>query len=118
MNERISQEDAEEILLGIISSIEEVKVTNGELGKLLKRCKKHKGDLFTYLQQEGMSPDNNPAERDLRAFAKKRRTSKDFKSIDVKKHLIEYLSLYLTCKVNGRDLNTIDIYYLRSFISS
>ena len=106
-DERISVEDAQAILTGLIASIREDGVTEDTLERLLKRCEKFMPSLFTYLQHEGMPPDNNLAERDLRKFAKQRKISNDFKSVDVTKHLVEYLSLYMTCKVNGRDFNQL-----------
>lgn len=106
-DERISAEDAQTILTGLIASIREDGVTEDSLEGLLKRCEKFLPSLFTYLQHEGMPPDNNLAERDLRKFAKQRKISNDFKSVTVTKHLVEYLSLYMTCNVNGRDFNQL-----------
>jgi hypothetical protein len=106
-NERISIENAQDILTGLIASIRDEGVTEDILNRLLNRCEKYMPSLFTYLQYEGMPPDNNLAERDLRKFAKQRKISNDFKSVDVTKHLVEYLSLYMTCKVNGRDFHLL-----------
>ena len=92
---------------GLIASIREEGVSDDDLERLLKRCEKFLPSLFTYLQHEGMPPDNNLAERDLQKFAKQRRASRNFKSIEVTKHLIEYLSLYMTCEVNGRDFHIL-----------
>ena len=107
VDERISVEDAQALLTGLITSIREEGVTDEDLERLLGRCEKFLPSLFTYLQQEGMPPDNNLAERNLRKFAKQRRASQDFKSIEVTKHLMEYLSLYMTCEVNGRDFHVL-----------
>jgi len=106
-DERISVEDAQGILMGLIASIRDEGVTEEILNRLLNRCEKYMPSLFTYLQYKGMPPDNNLAERDLRKFAKQRKVSNDFKSVEVTKHLIEYLSLYMTCKVNGRDFHLL-----------
>ncbi len=106
-DERISVEDAQGILTGLIASIRDEGVTEDTLNRLLNRCEKYMPSLFTYLQYEGMPPDNNLAERDLRKFAKQRKISNDFKSVEVTKHLVEYLSLYMTCKVNGRDFHLL-----------
>ena len=107
LDERIAVEDAQALLTGLIASIREEGVSDEDLERLLKRCEKFMPSLFTYLQHEGMPPDNNLAERDLRKFAKQRRVSQDFKSVEVTKHLIEYLSLYMTCQVNGRDFHVL-----------
>lgn len=106
-DERITIEDAQGILTGLIVSIRNEGVTEDTLERLLKRCEKYMPSLFTYLQYEGMPPDNNLAERDLRKFAKQRKVSNDFKSVIVTKHLVEYLSLYMTCHVNGRDFHIL-----------
>jgi len=106
-DKRISIEDAQGILTGLIASIRNEGVTEDTLDRLLNRCEKYMPSLFTYLQCEGMPPDNNLAERDLRKFTKQRKVSNDFKSVIVTKHLIEYLSLYMTCHVNGRDFHLL-----------
>ncbi len=106
-DERISVEDAQGILTGLIASIRNDGVTEETLTRLLKRCEKYMPSLFTYLEHEGMPPDNNLAERDLRKFAKQRKVSNDFKSKIVTQHLVEYLSLYMTCHVNGRDFHLL-----------
>ncbi len=113
LDERISVDDAQAHLTGLIASLREDGVSDEDLERLLKRCEKFLPSLFIYLQHEGMPPDNNLAERDLRKFAKQRRISQDFKSIEVTKHLIEYLSLYMTCQVNGRDFHVL----LRNLLS-
>jgi len=107
LDERISIDDAQTSLTRLIASIRKDGVSDEDLERLLKRCEKFLPSLFTYLQQEGMPPDNNLAERDLRKFAKQRRVSQDFKNIEVTKHLVEYLSLYMTCQVNGRDFHVL-----------
>ena len=107
LSERISVDDAQSLLIGLIASIRDEGVSGPDLERLLKRCEKFLPSLFTYLQHEGMPPDNNLAERDLRKFAKQRRVSQCFKSVEVTKHLLEYLSLYMTCHINGRDFHVL-----------
>jgi hypothetical protein len=106
-SERISKEQAEEQLIELTSKIREEGIINHELEKLVKRCEKFKTHLFTYLQMEGMPPDNNRAERNLRKFTRQRKISNDFKSPEVTKHLVEYLSLYMTCKANDRNFDQL-----------
>ena len=107
LQERISPEDAESVLAGLLQSIRAEGIIDGDLENLVKRCEKFKTALFTYLQQEGMPPDNNRAERNLRKFAKQRKVSGDFKSPEVGQHFAAYLSLYVTCDANGRDFDQL-----------
>lgn len=105
--ERIEIEDAQAILAGLIKSINSEGVSDNDLQKILKRCEKFSRSLFIYLEHEDMPPDNNLAERKLRKYARQRRRSQDFKSVDVTKHLMEYLGLYMTCEANGRDFHIL-----------
>ena len=75
--------------------------------KLLKRCEKYEKKLFTYLKYEGMPPDNNEEERELRPFVVQRNRSGGFKSPEVMWHYVIYLSLYMKCKVNGKNLDKL-----------
>jgi len=104
-DDRIDKEDAEQLLSELISEIEGEGVGDDTIRKLLKRCKKYKGRLFTYLQQEGMPPDNNSAERRLRKFARQRKISGDFKSNVVLRNYAMYLSLFMTCEANTLDFD-------------
>ncbi|MCF2139344.1 MAG: hypothetical protein K9W44_04745 [Candidatus Lokiarchaeota archaeon] len=91
----------------LIASIQSDGVSDEDLQRILKRCEKFLPSLFVYLNHEGMPPDNNLAEQDLQKYAKQRERSQDFKSIEVTKHLVEYLSLYMTCEANGRDFHIL-----------
>ena len=108
----------------LVLKLREEGVVEGDLEKLLKRCKKYENMLFTYLKYEGMPPDNNEAERELRPFVVQRKRSGGFKSPEVMRHFVIYLSLYMTCKLNGKDFDKLldlifsgEKFNLRSFLS-
>ena len=107
MSKRLTKEEAEERLRELVLKLREEGVIEADLEKLLKRCKKYEKKLFTYLKYEGVPPDNNEAERKLRPFVVQRKRSGGFKSPEVMRHFVVYLSLYMTCKVNGKDFDKL-----------
>lgn len=106
-SKRLTKEEAEEKLRGLVSKLLEEGVIEGALEKLLKRCKKYEKMLFTYLKYEGIPPDNNKAERELRPFVVQRKRSGGFKSPEIMRHYVMYLSLYMTCKLNGKNFDKL-----------
>jgi hypothetical protein len=106
-SKQLTKEGAEEKLRDLVSTLREEGVIEGDLEKLLKRCNKYEKMLFTYLKYEGMPPDNNKAERELRPFVVQRKRSGGFKSPEVMRHYVIYLSLYMTCKLNGKNFDEL-----------
>ncbi len=104
---RISEEDAQELLMALIQALRAESITEPSLETLLKRCEKYLSELFTYLAHEGMPPDNNKAERGLRKYAVQRKISGDFKNPELMKHYAVYLSLFMTCALNGKDFDDL-----------
>jgi cell division septum initiation protein DivIVA len=104
---RLTAEEAEEKLQELIRALREEGVLEEGLEKLLKRCEKNAKKLFTYLKYEGMPPDNSEAERDLRPFVVQRKRSGGFKSPEVMWHYVVYLSLYMTCRLNGKNFDEL-----------
>ena len=104
---RISEEDAQELLMALIQALRAEGITEPSLETLLKRCEKYLSELFTYLAHEGMPPDNNKAERGLRKYAVQRKISGDFKNPELMKHYAVYLSLFMTCALNGKDFDDL-----------
>ena len=105
LSERITKEEAELLLSNLLCELRERDPKDETIKRLLKRCEKYKGQLFTYLQHEGMPPDNNQAERSLRKFARQRKISGDFKSGDVLRNYAMYLSFFMTCQANGLEFD-------------
>jgi len=106
-SEQIPREDAEEALTKLLESIQKQGINEPDLEKIVNRCEKFSSQRFTYLDHAGMPPDNNLAERNLRKFARQRKTSGDFKSADLIKIYASYLSLYMTCQSNDRDFERL-----------
>ena len=106
-SKRLTKEEAEERLRELVLKLREEGVIEADLEKLLKRCEKYEKKLFTYLKYEGVPPDNNEAERELHPFVVQRKRSGGFKSPEVMRHFVVYLSLYMTCKVNGKDFDKL-----------
>ena len=107
LDDRMTSIEARNEMMKLVEEIYTDGVENDEIRKILKRCKKYEESLFTYLDHEGMPPDNNEAERDLRHFAVQRRISGGFKSPQLMKHFAVYLSLYMTCRANLKDFEVL-----------
>lgn len=105
--ERITKSAAEKQLATLLQTIRTEGIINPELENIVKRCEKFQPELFTYLEHENMPPDNNAAERNLRKFVKQRKISGDFKSPEVGRHFVTYLSLFMTCKANQCDFDLL-----------
>ena len=104
---RMASLEAQNEMMKLVEEIRLEDVESDEIRKILNRCEKYKETLFTYLDNEGMPPDNNEAERDLRHFAVQRRISGGFKSPLLMEHFTVYLSLYMTCKTNLKDFELL-----------
>ena len=91
----------------LVLKLREEGVIEADLEKLLRLCEKYEKKLFTYLKYEDVPPDKNEVERELRPFVVQRKRSAGFKSPEVMQHYLVYLSLYMTCKVNGKDFDKL-----------
>jgi hypothetical protein len=91
----------------LVLKLREEGVIEVDLEKFLKRYEQYEKELFTYLKYEGVPPDNNEAERELRPFVVQQKRSGGFKSPEVMRHYVVYLSLYMTCKVMGKDFDKL-----------
>ena len=103
----MSSIEAKEQMLALVAKLRAEGVEDEEIRKILDRCEKYQDSLFTYLDHEGMPPDNNEAERKLRPFAVQRRVSGGFKSPPLMKHFAVFLSLFMTCKANVKEFEAL-----------
>jgi transposase len=71
--------------------------------RLIKRLVKYRGDLFTFLDQEGVPPDNNTAEREIRPAVIIRKNSLCNRSEDGADMQAVLMSIYRTLKLRGHD---------------
>ena len=107
LGQRASKDGAEREFLELVEGIEGEGVDDAALSRILKRCHKYAGEMFTYLDHEGAEPDNNVAERDLRPMVVQRKVSGSFKSPLVGEvyHLLK--SLLETCRRNDKSFTEL-----------
>ncbi len=101
IEKRISISEAELRLNMLIQEVREEGATNADIERMIKRFEKYGPCLFTYLENPGVMPDNNEAERAIRPFVVQRKVSGNFISPEVMKIYAIHMSLYRTCKRNG-----------------
>lgn len=78
--------------------------------RLVKRLAKYGGDLFAFLDHEGVPPDNNTAEREVRPAVIIRKNSLCNRSQDGADMQAVMMSIYRTLKLRGHDpIRTIAI---------
>ena len=104
---RLSQAEAERQLANLVQTLRSEGPPDPDLRKILDRCEKHAGQWFTYLEHEGMPPDNNQAERDLRSWAVQRKVSGGFQSDKVVHAYLTYKSMFVTCQKNHKDFRDL-----------
>lgn len=75
--------------------------------RLIKRLKRHRGELFTFLEHEGVSPYNNHAEQQMRKPVLTRKVSQQNRSDHGAKTQAILMSLFRTAELQGQ--NPIEI---------
>jgi hypothetical protein len=107
LDQRCSKQEAEQQLLTLIQTLRKEGVNDDRLRKVIDRSEKFANKLFTYLDHEGIEPDNNEAERDLRGMVVQRKVSGSYKSPQVSEvfHLLKSLSV--TCRKNKKDFQAL-----------
>ena len=98
-----SPQEAENQLELLIFLLEKQGVQDPDLARILKRLKKFKSILFTFLKYEEVPPTNNPAEHEVRPFVIQRNCSGSFKSEKGANAHAMHFSLRGTCKKNNID---------------
>jgi transposase len=98
-----SPQEAENQLELLIFLLEKQGVQDPDLARILKRLKKFKVFLFTFLKYEEVPPTNNPAEHEVRPFVIQRNCSGSFKSEESANAHAMHFSLRGTCKLNDID---------------
>lgn len=69
--------------------------------RLIKRLRRHRGELFTFLDHEGVSPYNNHAEQQMRTAVHTRKVSQQNRSLEGAKTHAILLSLYRSAQLQG-----------------
>ena len=106
-DKRVSKLEAEQQFLNLLKMLGKNGIVDNQLKKLLTRGTKYLEQLFTYLEYEGIAPDNNEAERALRPFVVQRKISGCFKNplvVEVYHYLKSFAE---TCRKNGKDFTIL-----------
>jgi hypothetical protein len=81
---------------------------DGQAGRLVKRLKRHRNDVFTFLERDGVPFENNLAERAVRPAVLIRKTSYCNRSRQGADAQAVLMSVYRTIEQRGHDpLNTL-----------
>jgi transposase len=74
--------------------------------RLVKRLRRHRGELLTFLDHEGVSPYNNHAEQQMRTAVHTRKVSQQNRSLDGAKTHAIFLSLFRSAQLQA--LNPVE----------
>lgn len=89
---------------------------NPNVRRLLKRLRRHRDDIFTFLDYEDVPPDNNRAEREIRPAVIIRKNSQGNRSENGANVQAILMSVYRTLRLRGLDpLDTI-VHALREYV--
>lgn len=69
--------------------------------RLIKRLRRHRGELLTFLDHEGVSPYNNHAEQQMRTAVHTRKVSQQNRSLEGAKTHATFLSLFRSAQLQG-----------------
>jgi hypothetical protein len=107
IGQRITIKEAMRRLCGLIAELRAEGVASPDIERLLKRAEKFGRKMFTYLEHEGIPPDNNQAEREIRHFVVQRKMSGNFVNpllIDIYAMLLSLYHTALNKKLKVRDV--------------
>ena len=107
LDDRITIKEAMRRMRVLFAEIRAEGVATPDIERLLKRGEKFGRKLFTYLEHEGIPPDNNRAERAIRPFVVQRKVSGNFVNPFLTEIYAMLLSLYHTAlnkKLKVRDV--------------
>ena len=76
---------------------------NGNARRLCKRLRRHRGEVFTFLEQSEVSADNNHAEREIRPAVIMRKNILGNRSRNGARTQAILMSVYRTLKLRGHD---------------
>jgi len=74
-----------------------------DVKRLVKRLKRHKAELFTFLEHEDVSPYNNHAEQQMRKPVLTRKVSQQNRSKQGAKTQAVMMSLFRTAELKGQN---------------
>ena len=76
---------------------------DNDIKRLVKRLKRHKGEVFTFLEYENVSPYNNHAEQQMRKPVLTRKVSQQNRSEQGAKSQAILMSLFRTAELQGQN---------------
>ncbi len=76
---------------------------NANVKRIVKRLRRHQGDLFTFLDVEGVASDNNFAEREIRPAVILRKNTYGSQSDDGADTQAILMSIFRTLRRRGLD---------------
>jgi len=100
IEKRITIDEAVQRMFDLIETLRSEGVANAAIERIVKRFEKFAPSMFTYLEHDGVPPDNNGAERPLRHFVAQRKVSGNFVNREVMDVYAVLLSLAKTCQLN------------------
>ncbi|MEJ2724963.1 MAG: IS66 family transposase [Deltaproteobacteria bacterium] len=87
-----------------------------DVKRLIKRLKRHKAELFTFLEHENVSPYNNHAEQQMRKPVLTRKVSQQNRSAQGAKTQAVLMSLFRTAELQGQNPIEAVLSLAKSFI--
>lgn len=91
---------------------------NLEAKRLVKRLKRHRDELFVFLYDENVPPDNNFAERTIRGGVVMRKNSYGNKSVGGAQTQAVLMSVFATLKQRGHSGTPVVVSALREYLST
>ena len=104
--DRLEQKDYDrrkKRLYGRLGQFLQVDYTFKDGKRLIKRLKRHKNELFTFLEYEGVSPYNNHVEQQLRKPVLTRKVSQQNRSEQGTKTQAVLMTLFRSAELQGRN---------------
>jgi len=76
-------------------------VSDADAKRLIKRLRRHRGELFTFLDHEGVSPYNNHAEQQMRTAVHTRKVCQQNRSLNGAKTHAILMTLFRSAQLQG-----------------
>jgi transposase len=105
-NDRLEQKDYDRLKMRLYNRLEqflkaEHTIKDGK--RLIKRLKRHKNELFTFLEYKNVSPYNNHAEQQMRKPVLTRKISQQNRSEQGSKTQAVLMSLFRSAELQGKN---------------
>ncbi len=115
---RVGESMARRTGYGALQTLIDEEWQHREARRLIKRLRRHRADLFTFLDYENVSPDNNHAERAIRPAVIIRKNSQGNRSDRGADTQAILMSVYRTLKQRGHPPLKAVIRALETYLST